>query len=108
LTAASAAFTPTSMNVAANGNAVGTISFPSLNPNSETAFYVGSPNNTSFNGAENIKIKLKYNNNGVPGSKGYLDNIQLIAKRKLQGYGKQFHFQYDQSSLVLALYHIVF
>jgi hypothetical protein len=40
------------MNVAANGNAVGTISFPSLNPNSETAFYVGSPNNTSFNGAE--------------------------------------------------------
>jgi hypothetical protein len=39
---ASAAFTPTSMNVAANGNAVGTISFPSLNPNSETAFYVGS------------------------------------------------------------------
>ena len=98
LTAASAAFTPTSMNVAANGNAVGTISFPSLNPNSETAFYVGSlPNNTSFNGAENIKIKLKYNNNGVPGSKGYLDNIQLIAKRKLQGYGKQFQFQYDQS-----------
>ncbi|MFV8355236.1 type IX secretion system sortase PorU [Flavobacterium sp. XS1P32] len=98
LTAASAAFTPTSMNVAANGNAVGTISFPSLNPNSETAFYVGSlPNNTSFNGAENIKIKLKYNNNGVPGSKGYLDNIQVIAKRKLQGYGKQFHFQYDQS-----------
>nr|WP_309755773.1 type IX secretion system sortase PorU [Flavobacterium sp.] len=99
LTAASAAFTPTSMNVAANGNAVGTISFPSLNPNSETAFYVGSlPNNTSFNGAENIKIKLKYYNNGVPSSKGYLDNIQLIAKRKLQGYGKQFHFQYDQSS----------
>lgn len=99
LSAASAAFTPTSINVAANGNAVGTISFPSLNPNSETAFYVRSlPNNTSFNGAENIKIKLKYNNNGVPGSKGYLDKIQLIAKRKLQGYGKQFHFQYDQSS----------
>ena len=99
LSAASAAFTPTSMNVAANGNAVGTVSFPSLNPNSETVFYVRSlPNNTSFNGAENIKIKLKYNNNGVPGSKGYLDKIQLIGKRKLQGYGKQFHFQYDQSS----------
>jgi hypothetical protein len=102
LTAASAAFTPTSMNVAANGNAVGTISFPSLNPILKQHFMSDrSPNNTSFNGAENIKIKLKYNNN-VPGSKGYLDNIQLIAKRKLQGYGKQFHFQYDQSSLVLA------
>ena len=104
LSAASAAFTPTSMNVAANGNAVGTISFPSLNPNSETAFYVGSlPNNTNFSGAENVKIKLKYNNNGVPGSKGYLDNIRLIAKRKLQGYGKQFHFQYDQSSSSIGI-----
>ncbi|MFV8347111.1 type IX secretion system sortase PorU [Flavobacterium sp. ZB4P13] len=99
LTAASAAFTPTSLNVTANGTAVGTISFPALNNNSGTEFYLGVlPNNTSFSGAENIKIKLKYNNNGVPGSKGFLDNIRLIAKRKLQGYGKQFHFQYDQSN----------
>jgi hypothetical protein len=44
-----------------------------------------------------MKIKLTYNNNGVPGSKGFLDNIRLIAKRKLQGYGKQFNFQYDLS-----------
>jgi hypothetical protein len=29
----------------------------------------------------------------VPGSKGFLDKIELIAKRKLQGYGKQFNFQ---------------
>jgi hypothetical protein len=99
LTAASAAFTPTSLNATANGTAAGTISFPALNNNTETEFYLGSlPNNTSFNGTENIKIKLKYNNNGVPGSKGFLDNIRLIAKRKLQGYGKQFHFLYDQSS----------
>ena len=99
VTAASAAFTPTSLNVAANGTPVGTISFPALNNNSGTEFYLGVlPNTASFNGAENIKIKLKYNNNGVPGSKGFLDHITLIAKRKLQGYGKQFHFQYDQSN----------
>ena len=98
LTAASAAFTPTSFNVTANGNLTGTISFPALNSNSGTEFIVGVlPNNTTFNGTENIKIKLKYNNNGVPGSKGFLDNIRLTAKRKLLGYGKQFHFQYDQS-----------
>ncbi|MEP6930861.1 MAG: type IX secretion system sortase PorU, partial [Flavobacterium sp.] len=30
-----------------------------------------------------------------PGSKGYLDYINLIAKRKLLGIGKQFKFQYD-------------
>ena len=98
LTAAAAAFTPTSFNVTANGNAAGAISFPALKSNSGTEFIVGFlPNNTNFSGAENIKIKLKYNNNGVPGSKGFLDNIRLIAKRKLLGYGKQFHFQYDQS-----------
>ena len=98
LTAASASFTTTSLNVSANGLPAGTISFPALNPNSETAFYTGSlPNSTTINGAENIKIKLKYNNNSVPGSRGFLDHIRLIAKRKLQGFGKQFHFQYDQS-----------
>ncbi|RTY73659.1 type IX secretion system sortase PorU [Flavobacterium sp. LS1R10] len=98
LTAASAAFTPTSFTVTANGISVGNISFPALNKNSETEFVLGFlPINASFNGAETVKIKLKYNNNGVPGSKGFLDNIRLIAKRKLQGYGKQFHFQYDQS-----------
>jgi hypothetical protein len=55
------------------------------------------PNNTSFTGSELVKIKLSYNNNGVPGSKGFLDKIELIAKRKLQGYGKQFNFQNDAS-----------
>jgi hypothetical protein len=98
-TAASAAFTPTSFKVTANGQDVGTIAFPALNTNSDIAFNLGFlPNTTSFNGAENVKIKLTYNNNGVPGSKGYLDHIRLIAKRKLQGYAKQFAFQYDLSS----------
>ncbi len=109
ITGASAAFTPTSFVASANGQEVGTLSFSALNPNSDVEFNLSSlPNNTSFNGAENFKIKLTYNNNGVPGSKGYLDNIRLIAKRKLQGYGKQFHFQYDlsNSSLEIANYTI--
>ena len=98
LTAASAAFTPTSFNVTANGNLVRNINFPAVNSSNGTEFISGSlPLNSSFSGAENIKIKLKYNNNGVPGSKGFLDNIRLFAKRKLQGYGKQFQFQYDES-----------
>jgi hypothetical protein len=46
-----------------------------------------------FAGSENIKITLNYNNNnGVPESKGVSDHIKLIAKSKLQGFGKQFHF----------------
>ncbi|MBF4484722.1 type IX secretion system sortase PorU [Flavobacterium sp. CSZ] len=93
---ASAAFTPTSFAVAANGQNIGTINFQALVSNSELKFYTQKlASNTSFTGAENIKIKLTYNNNGVPGSKGYLDYINLIVKRKLSGTGKQFKFQYD-------------
>ncbi|MBS7229964.1 type IX secretion system sortase PorU [Flavobacterium psychroterrae] len=94
--AASAAFTPTSFAVSANGQNIGSINFQTLAANSDEKFYDRKLTpNSSFTGAENIKIKLTYNNNGVPGSKGYLDYINLIAKRKLLGTGKQFKFQYD-------------
>ena len=98
-TVASAAFTLTSFKVAANGQDAGTISLSSIAPNSSTVFNVSSlPSNTLISASETIKIKFSYNNNGVPGSKGYLEKINLIAKSKLQGYGKQFRFQYDLSS----------
>ena len=96
VTAASAAFTATSFDVSINGISAGMINFSPLSTGSETEFRVSSlPSNVSFTGAENMKVKLKYNNNGVPGSRGFLDNIRIVAKSKLQGYGKQFHFQYD-------------
>jgi hypothetical protein len=101
---ASAAYTSTSFNVLANGNAIATVSFPVLNTNSEIQYFPGYlPSNSSFTGSSNIKVKLTYNNNGVPGSKGYLDYILLIAKSKLQGYGKQFRFQYDLSNSSLGI-----
>ena len=104
ITTASAAFTATSFKISANGQDVGTISFPTLNPSSDIKFFLGSlPTNTTIPSAENVKIKLSYNNNSVPGSKGYLDKIRLTAKRKLQGYGKQFQFQYDLSTSSLGI-----
>ncbi|WP_319800549.1 hypothetical protein [Flavobacterium sp. N502536] len=94
--AASAAYTPTSFAISANGQNVGTLNFQALVLNGDIKFYAQKlPANATFTGAENVKIKLTYNNNGVPGSKGYLDFINLIAKRKLLGTGKQFKFQYD-------------
>ena len=94
--AASAAYTPTSFAISANGQNIGNISFNSLVTSSDVRYYsVKLPSNSTFTGSDNIKIKLTYNNNGVPGSKGYLDYINLIAKRKLLGTGKQFKFQYD-------------
>ncbi|EIA10358.1 type IX secretion system sortase PorU [Flavobacterium frigoris] len=103
-TAASAAYTPTSFQVSSNGQAIGQISFPAINANSDTEFNVRYlPANTTLTASENIKIKLTYNNSGVPGSKGFLDNIRLSAKSKLKGYGKQFHFQYDLSNSNLGI-----
>jgi hypothetical protein len=104
VTLASAAFTPTSFKVLANGLDVGTVLFSALNTNSDVQYLNGKlPSNTSFAGTSNIKIKLSYNNNGVPGSKGFLDYIRLKAKSKLQGFGKQFHFQYDLASSSLGI-----
>ncbi|MBX9806541.1 MAG: type IX secretion system sortase PorU, partial [Flavobacteriaceae bacterium] len=101
---ASAAYTTTSFKVSANGGDVGTIPFSAITTSSGIQFNVGAlPNNTTFPSSESIKIKLSYNNNGIPGSKGYLDNIRLTAKRKLQGYGKQFLFQYDLSNSSLGI-----
>lgn len=98
-TAASASFTLTSFKVSANGQEVGAISLSSIVPNSSTVFNLSSlPIDTPVPASETIKIKFSYNNNGVPGSKGYLEKISLVAKSKLQGYGKQFRFQYDLSS----------
>ncbi|MBW4360179.1 type IX secretion system sortase PorU [Flavobacterium taihuense] len=96
---AAAAYTPTSFIVTANGLNVGTVLFPALNTSSDIQYFNETlPNNTSFPATPDIKIKLSYNNNGIPGSKGFLDYIRLKAKCKLQGFGKQFQFQYDLSS----------
>ncbi|WP_264536147.1 type IX secretion system sortase PorU [Flavobacterium sp. N1736] len=94
--ALSAAYTTTSFVVSANGQSVGNISFDAIKADSEARFYLKNLiSNTTISSSDNIKIKLTYNNNSVPGSKGYLDYINLTAKRKLLGTGKQFKFQYD-------------
>jgi hypothetical protein len=104
LSAASAAYTPTSFAVAANDQIVGNINFSALISSSDTKFYDGKlASNTTFTGAETVKIKVTYDNNGVPGSKGYLDYINLTAKRKLLGTGKQFKFQYNNAGSVAGI-----
>lgn len=104
LNAASAAFTPTSFVISANGQNIGTINFSSLSTSSEIKYLTQKlPANTTFSGTENIKIKLTYNNNGVPGSKGFLDYINLTAKRKLLGTNKQFKFQYNAAGSTIGI-----
>jgi Peptidase family C25 len=85
----------TSFKVLANNQNVGQINI-SRTQGDGIEFVVNTlPNNTKFTGSENVKVKITYNNGGIPNAKGYLDYINLVAKRKLSGYGKQFRFQYD-------------
>lgn len=85
----------TSMNVKANGTSVGNIPF---SPTGTSIRADWSELNVNITAAENTRITLTYNNNGVPDSKGFLDYIQLKSKRNLIGYGKQFPFQYDAAA----------
>lgn len=97
INAAAAAFAQTTLNVSANNQDMGTITFPSLNPDGDLAVERGLLN--TFTATEDVAIKLDYNNGAVPSSDAYLDYIIVEAKRNLQGYGKQFRFQYNDADL---------
>lgn len=94
--AAAAAFTPTSLEVKANNQTAGTMNFNQLQVGVDILATTATLNAT-IPASENVAIKLSFNNNGVPGSKGYLDYIILKAQRSLKGYGKQYRFDYDGS-----------
>ncbi|MGX7667954.1 type IX secretion system sortase PorU [Flavobacterium pedocola] len=95
INAVSAAFVSSSFKVKANNQEIGTIPFGVL------------PASADFTGFENlmvtqftastpaVSIQMEYNNGGAPSSNGFLDYISLVAKRNLQGYGKQFLFRND-------------
>ncbi|RZK09536.1 MAG: type IX secretion system sortase PorU, partial [Flavobacterium sp.] len=87
----------TSFNVKANGTQIGSLNIAAP-ANGFDGFYREAQANYQFTASSSIKIDIEFNNGGVPSSKGYLDYIVLMAKRSLQGYGKQFRFQYDAAS----------
>lgn len=53
--------------------------------------------------SDEITVKITYNNGGVPNSKGYLDYINIKAKRNLQAFGKQFPFQVNQTASLTGI-----
>lgn len=93
--AAAVSTATTSMEVKANNEVIGTLSFTPIGSAVKADSATISAN---IPASENISIGLRYNNSGVPDSKAYLDYIMLKSKRNLVGYGKQFPFQYDQAS----------
>ena len=94
--------TTNTFKIEANTQLVGNIAIvPSTNADIavfERTF--ASPVNVT---SEDVTVKVTYDNGGVPNSRGYLDYINIKAKRNLQGYGKQFPFKFDQASSLIGI-----
>ena len=98
------AYNATSFKVESNSQLVDTINLSAISAGSGTELSIASlPISTTISASNTIKIKLTYNNNGVPSAKAYLDNIILKSKRNLTGYGKQFRFQYNEASTLSGI-----
>lgn len=104
VTVGSNAYNATTFKVESNGQLVGNINLTPISAGSGTELNIASlPSNTSIAASNLIKIKLTYDNAGVPSSNAYLDNIILKSKRNLTGYGKQFRFQYNGTNTLSGI-----
>lgn len=94
--AVAAAFARTKFDILSNGTASGSLTFSSL----FNTGVLGIENNITFSttAAEKLKVTLKYDNAGIPGSRAFLDHITVRFKQRLAGYGKQFKFQYNAAA----------
>jgi hypothetical protein len=104
VTVGSNAYNATTFKVESNGQLVGNINLTPISAGSGTELNIASlSSNTSIAASNIIKIKLTYDNAGVPSSNAYLDNIILKSKRNLTGYGKQFRFQYNGTNTLSGI-----
>lgn len=92
-----ASFNPTTFSIQNNGQNLGTVNLGSLSLDSDTQA-VDATFTNALNASSSMKIKLTFDNGGVPTSKGFLDYIILKTKSKLEGTGKQFRFQNNLSA----------
>jgi hypothetical protein len=95
---AASAFNPTTFKIEANNQLAASIGINALSLNSGALAYDETSINSVNISADDVTVKVTFDNGGVPGAKGYLDYIAIKAKRNLQGYGKQFRFQYNLAS----------
>lgn len=83
--------------IAVNNQQAGTINIGAIGAESSLLARTAGLN-TTVTAAEDFTVKVTYDNNGVPGSVGFLDWIILEAKRSLRGYGNQYRFSNNTSS----------
>lgn len=90
-------FVDTSFAISVNASNIGSINLPevALNSGNEASHGYLTANVPA---ATNFNVKLTYDNNGVPTSRGYLDYISISCKSNLVGYGKQYRFSLSNAS----------
>ena len=90
-------FVPTKFTPSINGQAQTNLNLSIVTLNSSTVASQANGNYT-VPAAQNMNVKLTFDNGGVPTSKGYLDFISINTKSNLTGFGKQFRFQYNNAA----------
>ena len=100
---AAAASVVTNFKAEVNSQLIGSVNFGAVSANSGTDAYDSTINNNATLTSGNFKVKITYDNSGVPSSKGYLDYINVKAKRELKGTTKQFRFQYDAAASIFGV-----
>lgn len=100
---ASASPVVTSFKAEINNQLIGTTNFGAITGSSSTEAYENYiTNNVTLNNGV-FSVKITFDNSGVPSSKGYLDYINIKAKRELKGTGKQFRFQYNEAAATIGV-----
>ena len=94
---AAASSVTTNFKAEVNGQLIGQVNLNAVSQNSSTKVYDSTIKNNISVSSNSVSVKITYDNSGVPSSKGYLDYINIKAKRELKGTGKQFRFQHDDA-----------
>ncbi|WP_298146954.1 type IX secretion system sortase PorU [Flavobacterium sp.] len=94
--ACSSAFTTTKFDFTVNGAAGTTINLNALTVANSTTLQ-GFAGNSTFTApaAQTMTVDVEFDNNGVPGSRGFLDYIIIRAKARLTGNNTSYRFWID-------------
>jgi len=101
--AASVATTNSNFKIETNNQLAGTINLvvPSTTASAKITEKILITNVSSS--SEDLTVKVTFDNQGVPNTKGYLDFINVKATCNLKGFDQQFRFQYDQALTTIGI-----
>lgn len=82
-----------SMDVSVNGQNLYTLTYPGVNPSGLTLAFASDRTAALTTNTENISVTIRYNNNGNPSAKAYLDYIEVKGVKNLIAAQNQFSFR---------------